>query len=126
MAVEGGAKMRAQWVAAAMREEKERLERRQKLMGELYDEVGRYMAAIMSARKILSALTTEHDVSKSQIKSLFGLTDREVAVLYGGRSVSAVQHETDSPVPDQQTECGDCVQETGMPTMSMGGMHISQ
>lgn len=98
MAIDGSAKARAQWIAAAMREEKERLERRQKLMGELYDEVGKYVAAIMEARRILGILTDEHDVRRGQIRELFGLSDREVGVLYG-----TVRRRSDDPI----SACGE-------------------
>ena len=92
MAGSTNAKARTQWVAAAMKQERERFARQQQLMGELYDEISRYLASIGQAKELLSELTADHGVTRQQIKELFSLTDREIGVLYESREQNKHRH----------------------------------
>lgn len=75
-----------------MKQERERFARQQQLMGELYDEISRYLASIGRAKELLSELTADHGVTRQQIKELFSLTDREIGVLYESRAQNKHRH----------------------------------
>lgn len=92
------ARARAQWVAQAMEEERLSLERRRRLLGRVYDEVGRYLAAARAIRPLLKELT-DFGIGRAEVKRLFSMSDREVAALYESK-VSVTR-----PQEGAQTDC---------------------
>lgn len=82
------AKARTQWVARAMEEERRSLERRRKILGDVYDEVDRYMEALNRIRPMLRELSSQFGIGRADVKRLFGMSDREVSALYEPKNVA--------------------------------------